>query len=283
MTWVHFALISLVVFSGYDLLSRFLATKSANPRVFSTLYNGFVALMSPVLFIIDPVRPTNPSLSSLWLAALGVVVWGLFARFEFYAHSHVKASTLTIVLKLAPLLNFILALLILREPLTVNKTLGLGLIILANLTLFLNQKRQAIISDQGLKYAIIVAVLLASAWLLDSINVKSWGLATYGFISYLGGAIICGLFPRITLAQIKQELSLTPPWQILVLSMVNLIGYSSMLKALSLGPDSNVMPIVTATPPLVVLLGVLILGEKDFLLRKFVAALITLGGIYFMR
>lgn len=283
MTWIHYALISLFVFSGYDLLSRYLATKSDNPRVFSTLYNGFIALMSPVLFLIDPIRPANLDLISLGLATLGVIVWGLFARFEFYAHSHVKASTLTIVLKLAPLLNFVLALLILREPLTLAKLGGLILIILANAVIFLSQNRRDIISDAGLKYAIIVAVLLAIAWLLDSINVKSWGLATYGLISYIGGAIICGLFPRITLSQIKKELQLTPFWQILILSAVNLVGYSSLLKALSLGPASNVMPIVTSTPPLVVLFGAVFLGEKDHLPRKLLATLLILSAIFLLR
>ena len=283
MTWIHYALISLFVFSGYDLLSRYLATRSANPRAFSAIYNGLVALMSPALFLIDSVRPSNLTFWNIALAIVGVVVWGLFARFEFYAHTNVKASTLTIVLKLAPFLNFVLAILLLREPLTVSKIIGLGLIVIANAILFLNQQRKTIISDTGLKYAIIVAILLAVAWLLDSINVKSWGIATYGLISYLGGAIICGLFPQITLDQIKQEFRLTPFWHILTLSITNLVGYSSMLKALSIGPASNVMPVVTATPALVVLFGFLFLGEKDHLARKSLATICILVAIYFLR
>ena len=69
----------------------------------------------------------------------------------------------------------------------------------------------------------------------------------------------------------------------MILGAFNLIGYAMMLKALTLGPASNVMPIVTSTTPFVVLLGVLFLGEKDYLWRKLFAAILTVGAVNLMR
>jgi drug/metabolite transporter (DMT)-like permease len=108
-------------------------------------------------------------------------------------------------------------------------------------------------------------------------------VATFSVLSFAIGSLISGLFPTVSLSDIKRELALTPLWQIIFLGSLNLSGYTLMLKAFTLTEASNVIPIATATAPFVVLLSFFLLGEKDFLLRKFIAALITLGGIYLMR
>jgi len=60
-------------------------------------------------------------------------------------------------------------------------------------------------------------------------------------------------------------------------------GYALILKALSLGPSSNVIPITNSATPFVVLFGVIFLGERSNLLRKFTSGFITLIAIYLMR
>lgn len=283
MSWLPLSITALCLFVLYDLAGRYFATRSENPQAFSVIYNAIVAAFTPLLFFLDPVRPGPINLVTGLLAVVGLFVWGLYGRFEYFSKKHVEASTLSIVGKLDILLNFFLVLIFLHEPVTLSKLAGIGLILLANLILFWGTARKSVISDQGLKYAFIAAVILAFGWLFDTINVRALGVATYTTLSFIAPVVLGSVFPTLTVQQLKRELVLTPLWQFVVLGLANLIAYSLMLKALTLGPASNIMPIISSGSPFIVLLGYLFLGEKDHPYRKFVAASLSVFAIYFMR
>lgn len=282
MSWITLSLLALITFVVYDVLGRYFANKSANPQAFATIYNFAVALISPILFVFDSTIPSNLDPKVIGLTVLGCILWGLNGRYEYFAKKHTEASVFAITMKIAPVVNFVLSLYFLRETGTLQKYLGILLIITANMLLYLGNKGK-IISTQGLKYTLFLAINLSFAWLLDAANIKHWGIATFSIISFAAGGIISGIFPIVKLVAIKRELRLTPIWQIFLLGAANLIGYAFMLKALTLGEASNVMPIVTSTTPFVVLAGILFLGERDSYLRKIVSALITIFAVYLMR
>lgn len=283
MSWFILALLALASFVLYDLAGRYLATRSNNPQAFAIIYNLAVTILAPLLFLFDPTLPHDLTPTVIILTVVGLLVWGMFGRFEYFAKKHTEASTLTIVTKLDVILNFVLVLIFLGEKPTPMKFLGMGLIIIANLLLFIGHSWRKVISDQGLKYSLLIAGLLAVGWVFDTVNVKYWGVATFSSFSFLAPVLLSSIFPRIKLAELKHELSLNPPWQIFVMAFLNLAGYAMMLKALTLGPATSVMPIVTSTSPLVVLFGYLILKEKDYPLRKLSAALLSVLAIYLMR
>lgn len=211
------------------------------------------------------------------------LIWGIFGRYEYFARKNTEASVFTVVADLAPALNFLLSALILKEHITIYKILGIILIILANLILFVNHKKKSIISMQGLKYSLIVAVFLALGWLFDTINVPSWGVATFSMVSFIFPSIMSMFFPRLTLSDLRQELALNKFWHIAALGSLNLMGYAFLLKALTLGPATSVVPITGSSTPFIIIFGVLFLGEKEYLGRKLIAALLTVGAIYLMR
>lgn len=283
MSWFILALFALTSFVLYDLAGRHLATRSNNPQAFAIIYNLAVTILAPLLFLFDPTLPHDITLRVVIFTIIGLLVWGLFGRFEYFAKKHTEASTLTIVAKLDVILNFILVMMFLGEKPTPLKFVGMGLIIVANLFLFLGHSWRKVISDKGLKYSLLVAVFLAVGWVFDALNVKYWGVATFSSFSFLAPVLLSSFFPRIKLAEFKHELSLNPLWQIFVMAALNLAGYAAMLKALTLGPATSVMPVVTATSPFVVLFGYLILKEKDYPLRKLAGAILTMIAIYLMR
>lgn len=283
MSWLLLSVLSLAFFVIYDVAGRLFATRSHNPQAFAVIYNGTVALLAPLLFLLDSTTPHNITPTVIITTIIGVLIWGLFGRFEYFAKKHTEISTMTIVTKLDIILNFTLSLIFLHESVTTNKIIGIILIILANAILFVGQIRKSIISDQGLKYCIMISVFLAFGWLFDAINIKPWGVATLSILSFLVPSILSGFFPTITVKELKHELTLNQYWKIVILAATNLAGYALMLKALSLGPASNVMPIVTSISPFVVLFGLLFLGEKDHVLRKILAAIVTVFAVYLMR
>jgi uncharacterized membrane protein len=85
------------------------------------------------------------------------------------------------------------------------------------------------------------------------------------------------------MSDIRVELHKTPIWKICVLGSFNLANYALMLKALTLGEASRVMPIVSSTTPLIIIFSILLLGEKKDTTRKLLAGAMTVGAIYLLR
>lgn len=283
MSWLIYSLLALVFFVIYDVAGRFFATRSQNPQAFAVIYNLGVALMSPIIFIFDRTLPTGITPYIIGMTILGLIIWGLNGRYEYFAKKHTEASVFSIVIKLGPVISFFLAILFLKESFTLPKLAGVTLIVLANVILLAGNLHHAKIDLRGIRYTLLLAVLLSVAWLFDAVNVKAWGVGTFCAFSFFAPVIMSSYFPTIKKTDLQNELRLTPWWQFLVLGFFNLIGYGFMLKALTIGEASNVMPIATSTTPLVVLTGVIFLGERDSLLRKVFASILVVIAIYLMR
>lgn len=282
MTWLILSILALLTFVGYDVVGRYFATKSENPQAFAAIYNFTVALIAPILYLFDKTTPSNLTPRVIFFTIIGCILWGLNGRFEYFAKKHTEASIFAITMKIAPLINFFLSLYFLNETATLTKYIGISLIVVANLLLYVGN-RGKIISKQGLLYTLFLASNLAFAWLFDAINIGNWGITIFSIISFATGGIVSSVFPLIKISEIRREIQLTPLWQIALLGLFNLIGYAFMLKALTLGPASSVIPIVSSTTPFVVLAGIIFLGEKSNAWRKITSALLTLVAVYLMR
>lgn len=283
MSWLIFSLLALSFFVIYDVSGRYLATRSENPQAFAVIYNLGVALMSPIIFLFDRTLPSGITPYIVGMTILGLLIWGLNGRFEYFAKKHTEASVFSIIIKIGPVISFFLAILFLKESFTLAKLVGVALIVFANITLLAGNLRHSKIELKGVRYTLLLAIVLSVAWLFDAVNVKAWGVGIFCMFSFFAPVIMSSFFPTIKKAQIVKELTLTPWWQFLVLGFFNLIGYGFMLKALTLGEASNVMPIATSTTPFVVLIGIVILGERDSLARKIFASILVLFAIYLMR
>lgn len=283
MSWLIFSLLALIFFVIYDVAGRYLATRSDNPQAFAVIYNLGVALMSPIIFLFDHTLPTSITPYIIFMTILGLLIWGLNGRYEYFAKKHTEASVFSIVIKLGPVISFFLAIIFLKESFTLAKLAGVVLIVIANIILLLGNLHHTKIDLKGVRYTLLLAMILSVAWLFDAVNVKAWGVGVFCMFSFFAPVIMSSFFPTIKKLELKHELVLTPWWQFLVLGFFNLVGYGFMLKALTLGEASNVMPIATSTTPLVVLIGVIFLGERDFLWRKVFASILVVLAIYLMR
>ena len=283
MSWLILSLLAVSFFVIYDVAGRYLATRSENPQAFAVIYNLGVALMSPIIFLFDQTMLSGITPYVIFMTILGLVIWGLNGRFEYFAKKHTEASVFSIIIKLGPVMSFFLALIFLGETFTLSKLAGVILIVTANIILLAGNLRHAKIDPKGVRYTLLLALILSVAWLFDAVNVKAWGVGVFCMFSFFAPVVMSSFFPTIKKKQLVRELQLTPWWQFLVLGFFNLIGYGFMLKALTLVEASNVMPIATSTTPFVVLIGILLLGERDSLVRKIFSSILVLIAIYLMR
>lgn len=74
MSWLILSLLALSFFVVYDIAGRSLATKSDDPRIFAAIYNFFVMLISPLLFLFDPTLPHDLSPQVILLTIVGLIV-----------------------------------------------------------------------------------------------------------------------------------------------------------------------------------------------------------------
>ncbi len=283
MSWLIYSLLALFFFVIYDVTGRYLATRSKNPQAFAVIYNLGVAIISPIIFLFDRTLPSGITPYVIGMTILGLMIWGLNGRFEYFAKKHTEASVFSIVIKLGPVISFFLAIIFLKESFTLSKLAGVALIVIANIILLAGNLHHTKLDLKGIRYTLLLAAILSVAWLFDAVNVKAWGVGVFCMFSFFAPVIMSSFFPTIKKIDLQKELRLTPWWQFLVLGFFNLVGYGFMLKALTIGEASNVMPIATSTTPFVVLIGILLLGERDSLARKICASVMVLVAIYLMR
>ncbi len=282
MNWLSYSVIALVTFSGYDLLSRRLGVESKNPRAFGAVYYFVAAFLCPLLLFAEPL--VTPSLSgvTLVLTALGLFAWILFGRIEYMTHKYVEASTLTILLRLGPIITFALSALFLAEAVTVPKLIGLLLTVFASILVIGVPSVSLFRKNKDLRYGVLLAGILGVAWTFDKVLSPIYGVVVFGFLTFFVPALANTFVPPLPLAAMRSELQ-HASWKLIVLGLLNIIGYGAMTKALIIGDATNVIPIATSTPPLVVLGGVLFLGERTDVGKKILAVLLVLVAIYLMR
>lgn len=278
MSWLGYAILALLSFAGYDLLSRKLAVQSKNPRAFAAVFYFIVALTVPVLLFIEPVKVPQVSFPVIVLTFFGLLSWILFGRFEYDAHKHVEASTLTIVERLAPVINLILSVLFLYESLTFLKIIGLFLTIIASIMVIGFDWKKS----KGMGYALLTTLFLGIGWTFDKVLTPIYGVILFSFLSFFSPSIANAAIPPIRFSVLQKELRIGV-WKLVILALLNIIGYGAMIKAFTLGEVSRVVPVATSTPPLVVLGAALLLKERKDLAKKIFAAFLVSVAIFLMR
>jgi drug/metabolite transporter (DMT)-like permease len=278
MSWLLYALLSLVSFSVYDVLSRVAGIQAKNPRAYSALYALLVSLLALPLFWWEPPVMPELTVEVVGLTLLSWVAWTVFVRYEYYAHKEMEATSLVLLLKLAPVVAFVLAVTVLGEAITWMKTIGMTTIALAGLLVIWAETGGKWRSTRGLRYALVVVMSLAAGWTFDKVVAPWYGPVLYTIFSFGPPAVINSLLPPVGWRAMMKELQLAG-WRIYVLAMLSVAGYYGLIKALTLGEASRVIPVATSTTPLVVLLAAVFLKERSHLKVKLGAMLLTVVGI----
>lgn len=282
MTWLPLSILALFLFSFYEIYARITGVQSQNPRVYSVVYNLTATFLAIPFIFLAPIPNLHLPARIIIFLILDLTSWAVFGRLEYYTHKEVEASTLAVVLKMAPAITFILSLIFFHEAATTSKILGLVCLVSANLILLVGNKHQ-IINQKGLKYAIGLALILGLSWTLDKFVSPFFGVFLFSAISFGSPAIVNSLTPPVKRSEIDLELRHTRLTQIIVTALFNLLGYFCFIQALIIGQASKVTPIATTTTPLVMILGIVFLHEKGNLGKKIFAGALIVLGIWLLR
>lgn len=283
MLWFIYSIFALILFVAYDLFSRKIGSTCKNPRVFSAIYNFFASCATPLILFIEPVKIPNLNNYVLLLTFINLLVWWLFGRIEWHVHKHVEAGFLSIILRIAPALTFIFSIIFLKESINLTKIMGVVIILAVNVWFVVATRTEKFRYKKGFFLSILLALTLSVGWTFDKVISPYYGVMIFSLLCLSTTSMFNFLVPPASIKDIKSELKNMNILHVVVLAIINILGYGFMIKALILGEASKVIPISTATAPFVVILGVLLLNEKTFIKQKILAALLTLFGIFLLR
>lgn len=282
MTWFYYAAGAVALFTTLNLLQRVLATKSEDERSLAILFNTLAATIAIIVFFLTGSYshfrlPTTPwAYISLLVASF---FYGMFERGRFYAAKQLDASIFSTVLNVSVVVAFVCAIFIYSEALTLKKVIGAVAIFVA-LFLVSYNKTKSKTSLKDILFGVIISVSLGLGWVLDKKGTQYFNPDTYSIMLWTVPLFFI-YFPKVNFQKIKREFKLSS-WRVVLLSFINVIGYLFQLKALSLQEATRVIPIIQTSTLFVILLGIILLNERDHLYKKILAGIIAVAGVYLL-
>ena len=283
MAWIYFAFSAAVLFAILNILQREIAVDSVHPRAMSVVFNIWGAILAITIsaalgafknFVLPPAGVA-------WVFMLfAALMYGLFERGRFLAAKLLDASVLTIITDLSLVIAFIGSTILYSEPLTTNKIIGAGLVLISLVLVSTVKSHHKKISLKGIGVAILISIFLGLGWMLDKKGVIYFTPGVYNVFVWVVPLIII-YFPYIKVKDLVHEAKASS-WKIIVLAGINVVGYILQLKALESAEASRVTPIVQLSTLMTVIFGIAILRERDNIWRKIIAAGLGLTGAFLL-
>ena len=278
MTWLFLSLISVAFFTTLNLLQRVISVKGKNWRAQSFLYSGYATVISVALFLTSGGLKNFSVPQDLypWLAAvIACVFYGLFERFRFKVARSMEASVYSPVSAFSGVVAFVAGTALYSESITFVKVVGFiliaGSLILAS---FERGKKKA---TKGLQLALLTFSMLGLGWALDKKGAISFSPEFYNIIVWASGLLIIS-YPSLSKKEILGEVKIGS-WKLILLALVNVAGYFLQLKALTMADATRVVPIVQTTTIATVILGIVLLKERNRIPQKLLAGLLAVTGV----
>lgn len=275
--------VSVICITAYALLARVWVKDSDSPLAFAILYTATAALIASSLTFIEPWTFTDVSWSVAGLLVLASVLYGLYDATQFSARKYVEASTLALIMQLAPAVTLALSFAILREPFTVAKVAGAGAIIAGNLVALYRSGSH--LTSRGIMFGLAAAGIAGTAYVVDKMTFEHFPVPLYTMSVYVIPLfVVAALYASTggTLVRLAAE-GRRISWRIFVLSGLGVAGYYMILKTFAVADASVAVPLVYSSTVLTALGGVFLLDERVAVMQKVVGSLLVFAGILLLR
>lgn len=276
--WFIYALISALSMSSYALLMRKSLKDKGDPIVFAPLLNFIITFFLLVLIPFENVSYSFTGSNSIVLV-LTIIGTAIVAILFTKGRRLEQASNVSIGIQLSRIWSLIGAALILGEPMTTYKIIGAGLVVLGNI--LISWKGQKLKLSKGMLFVISGALLFATVNFGDKYLLRTFSTGFYNFLLYSFSSIILLAFIGFDFKRIKKEMKIHGPIVLLIGTFFTLGMYFFQL-ALKLGEVSRVVPVNSSSMIFTILAGIILLGERDNLVKKLIAGVIVFTGVYLL-
>lgn len=213
------------------------------------------------------------------LLTLACIFYALNDRFQTTVRKNLDVSVYTIINRLSSVFLIIFGVTIFREPVVFGKIVGASLIIFSNILLRYSGKK--IVINKYISLAALANLTLAIALSID-VNISShFNLPIYIVFTLFIPALLIKISEKIPLKDIKDEFFSRDKKYYIITGFIWCLVIVFMLKAYQLSTFSLITPLAATSVLLNVLVSTIFFGEKTQILKKIIASVISIIGVYF--
>ncbi len=274
--WLLFVLIHLIGLVGYNLmLKKSLVAKVDKLTLATIMQTGIALPMLVVLFISPPDIQAYELKEVIQIAVTtGLVI--LLHLTNVKALGYLEAGIYSILYNLRIIFTTILGVVFLNEEIIPLQIVGGFFIFLGVLTL--SQKGKTSITTRGLQWGIAASVVISFLNMFEKTLINGVGYLGYAIPVMLSAAIIMWAIVLLSGKKIKLSYLREPRTiQLMVLRAMSAYGFTLAFNA---GAVISVATYISSLSVIIiVLLGIVLLDEKDHIKQKMIATALAVTGL----
>lgn len=281
MEWYWYLVLNICVFSLATLYQRIVLKNSPDPVVYSVI-NGLVGGLILLGYgLYAGFRIPNLQDISLNLLLMSFLL-GVGNMLTFSGLKRVEASEFTVLFSTRAVWSVVAAILILGESFSLKQVLGGGLIIAS--VFLVSWKKKSFRFTEGEMLILAAAALFGIEFVNDTYIVGKVDLFFYLPLIFLFPAIFAGILNYKKMLRVRKIVSLKDFLQLSLLALLFSVSATSTLTAYTKGHNAAQIAVLNQTSTiLIVLLGIIFLGERSHMKLKIIGAVISLIGVYLVR
>lgn len=271
--WIILAILGGVGSNIYNFLTRYVLKDGEDVIAFAWLFEFVRFIIFGIAILFESLPAFTFQNISLFLLIGAIEIVSIYAWMKMHAHAHLSISTILIRLRLVfiPILAYFL----LHESLHPREYVGILILFIG---IMIAGAPHKLAYDKGVRYAYAFSVV--GALLAISMKAASGILspAMIMFAMSVPSVFLLPLLIKNPKRRIVSSLSCRPIHKI-GMSLINAGSFYLYTIALALGAVSVVQSIYQSMMIVSVLAGILLLREREDIVRKLFGTAITIGGI----
>jgi len=278
MTWLIFILTSTLLYSIARLMQRILLKDEKSDAIaVSILFQlslGLFLFIFALFFGNISFQNFSKVLPNFILLAF---LYGLGNIFIFKALKYIDASSFAILYAGRVFVSVAASSLFLREGLSLKQFLGMSLIVCAIIIIF--YKKSLLHLNKGLIFTLLGALFFGLELTNDRAILQSFSVYSYLFLCAFFPAIFASFIYPSSLKNIVNLIKRDRLTKFILICLIYSVAMIFYFIALQIGTNSSQIAVLDQLSTIViVILGILVLKESQHMLRKIIAAIISVIG-----
>ncbi len=278
--WILYVILYIglaTAFTQFFKITTKTLTKPGALTVLLQLLAGIIALLLCPFFGFK--FPSN--ISVYIMLGISIVFYAITDRVNTTVRSGIEASTFSMLKQLSTTFMIFAGLIFFKEQFILTKFIGAMLIIFSNVLIFYRKGKFEF--NKYLLLGIFSNITFTVALFLDVNISDNFNLPFYVAITLIVPSLLITIFERIKPSEIKGELVNGNKKAIIITSVTWATMIISQLRAYQLGNVTIVAPLCALTVILNVIVGYLLLKERDNLIRKIIAAILIIASVILIK
>ncbi|XLQ19697.1 MAG: GRP family sugar transporter [Candidatus Moraniibacteriota bacterium] len=216
-----------------------------------------------------------------WLV-LAILFYTVNDRFKAVGFKHLDVSEVSVLTQLSKVFLMLYGVFIFKEYVSLENAIGAILIILGGI--IITFKKGVFVFNKYVVLLIVAALAMATALSIDVAISKHFNLALYLLVTFALPAVIVFVVERKDIHNLKKEYNLNKDTQkhYFITGISFAFAILFYLMALRQGQVSVVAPLSSVVVALNVLVGYLFLKEKNDPIKRSIAAILVIIGVFLL-